>query len=119
MHPILLKSFGGLTRRYYFRQLFFGLLFPALFYFAIGTTKHSPPISIPIILMLTVNTLLYPYSRFVYENVMDFIIGENAFSMDAILAMALKITTMTMCWGLAIFIAPIGLVYLYFRHSNR
>jgi hypothetical protein len=70
------------------------------------------------LLMLVLNTLLYPYSRFVYESVMDFIIGRNVFFVNAILMLAVKLMTMLLCWSLAIFVAPIGLAYLYYHHSK-
>jgi len=116
MHPLIVKTFGGLTPAYYFRQLFFGLAFPALVYMALS--RSSQPFQWSTVLLVIVNTLLYPYSRFVYESVIDFIVGNNVFFGNAVLMIAFKIVMMTFCWVLAIFIAPIGLVYLYFHHSR-
>ena len=33
MHPVIAKTFGGLSKPYYFRQFFFGLLFLAFIMF--------------------------------------------------------------------------------------
>lgn len=63
MHPVIAKTFGGLSSQYYFRQFLFGLAFPALIYVMSGVT-------------------------------------------------------MLLCWAFAIFIAPIGLAYLYYHHSK-
>lgn len=71
------------------------------------------------ILILIANTFLYPYSRFVYESIVDFIIGNNTFFANAIFMMFVKMTTMLLCFLLAIIIAPIGLLYLYFYHSRN
>jgi hypothetical protein len=49
------------------------------------------------LLMMVVNTLLYPYSRFVYESVMGFIMGQNVFFVNAVLMLAVKVVTMVIC----------------------
>jgi len=116
MHPVIPKTFGGLSTSYYFRQFIFGLIFPLIIYVATKDGTHSPPL--PILLILPINTLLYPYSRFVYESVMGFLVGENIFVMNAILMLGFKLMSMAFCWTFAIMISPIGLIYLYFHHSK-
>lgn len=116
MHPVIAKTFGGLSAAYYFRQFIFGLLFPVFIYMVTSAEKHALPL--PMLLMFVANTLLYPYSRFVYESVMNFIIGQNIFFVNAILMLGFKVMTMAICWVFAIFIAPLGLGYLYFYHSK-
>ena len=73
------------------------------------------------IAMFSFNTLLYPYSRFVYEKIVGFILGENTFFVNALLMLVVKVLTMEMCWGIAVFITPVGLIYLYlyFYHSKN
>ncbi len=116
MHPVIAKTFGGLSASYYVRHFIFGLLFPVFIYIMTNDGKH--PLHLPMLLMLAVNTLLYPYSRFVYESVMGFIMGQNVFFVNALLMLAFKGVTMLFCWALAIFIAPFGLAYLYYHHSK-
>ncbi len=116
MHPIILKTFGGLSTRYYFRQFMFGLLLPALIFLFQGYLKTPP--SVGDIIFFIINCLLYPYSRFVYESIVNFILGDNVFIMHAALMLFIKIMTMTICWVAAIFIAPVGLAYLYYHHSK-
>lgn len=74
--------------------------------------------SIGMLLFTVFSTLLYPYSRFVYESIVRFIMGENVFFVNAIFMLITKFITMLMCWGVAIFVAPIGLAYLYYHHSK-
>lgn len=67
MHPILKKTFGGLSSQYYLRHLVFGIGIAVLFFAMLSQgTKEIPLFTL---LMCIVNTLLYPYSRFVYESV--------------------------------------------------
>ena len=112
------KTFGGLSREYYFREFIFGLIFVVLFfypYYAKGMT--IPPIGV--ILTAILSQILYPYSRFVYHSVMDFIFGNNMFVVNAFLMLILKFLMMMICWFFAIFIAPIGLLQLYYHHTKE
>lgn len=116
MHPIIRKTLGGLSSSYYFRQLFFGLILASFpFYMSFHTGKSMP---FSMVFLIVVNTLLYPYSRFVYESVIGFIMGNNIFFVNGFVMILSKLFTMVMCWGFALFVAPIGLAYLYFYHSR-
>ena len=115
MNLVISKTFGGLSKPYYIRHFLFGLIFPAIFYFMFSEAKNGVPIQI--ILLCVVNSLLYPYSRFVYEKITSFILGDNVFFVNAILMLIMKYFAMAICWSAAILIAPFGLAYLYFYHS--
>ena len=119
MHSFFSKTFGGLTTSYYVRQFIFGSLFAILILFL---AAHSPTglMGKPgLIVMSVVCTLLYPYSRFVYESVVGYVMGNNVFFVNAVLMLAVKVFTMVMCWSFAIFVAPLGLAYLYWRNSRQ
>ena len=117
MHLVIAKTFGGLSKSYYFRQLFFGLLFLALIIFTSSLTSQG--VSFGLVFVASISTLLYPYSRFVYESVIGFITGGNVFFVKASLMMFVKLMTMAACWSGAVFIAPVGLAYLYYHHSKN
>lgn len=116
MKQIFRFTFGGLSREYYFRQLFFAALISAV-YIAIGMnmTKFPPSMAA----FAVVNAVIYPYSRFVYECIADFILGNNIIVSQALMLMTWKIGTMLMCWACAVLIAPMGLIYLYFYHRKH
>jgi hypothetical protein len=118
MHPVIQKTFGGLSTAYYLRQLFFGVLFALVifFFFSRMPTTNSRT---PLYLFLVVNVLLYPYSRFVYEGIVGFIMGDNVFVVSGFIWLLVKYFTMAMCFAFAIFVAPVGLVYLYWHHSRQ
>ncbi|WP_028693572.1 hypothetical protein [Pseudomonas cremoricolorata] len=117
MRQFIAMTFGGLTPAYYLRQLFFGALFAALFIWM--KSQSTQGLDVASVLMAVVSTLLYPYSRFVYETVMGFIMGGNLFVVNALLMLFVKFITMMFCWFLAIFIAPVGLAYLYWHHRRQ
>lgn len=118
MHAIFMKTFGGLSRPYYIRHFIFGLIFPTIFLLTHGH-NGNPFMAAPATLgLLAANSILYPYSRFVYESVTGYIIGRNVFFISAPMMLFAKFMTMLLCWAFAIFIAPIGLLYLYIHHSR-
>lgn len=109
-------SFGGLNNAYYFRHFIFGLIFPAVLITVMLSDGKPIPISMTALMVL--NTFLYPYSRFVYEGVVNFLLGRTVFFVNATSMVITKIFTMLFCWGFAVFIAPVGLIYLYVKHKK-
>lgn len=116
MFKFLKCTFGGLPTSYLVRQYIFGILITAI-YIKISTGNEDEISSIMIVIF-TINTFLYPYSRFVYESIVGFVLGENVFYVNAIIMLTAKIMTMLICWAIAVFIAPLGLAYLFFRKSR-
>ncbi|MCY1305010.1 hypothetical protein D9M68_814510 [compost metagenome] len=116
MKNLIRTTFGGLSMQYYLRQLFFGSLF--LLFIIWGSTQGSRPVQPGLIVFSVVLTLLYPYSRFVYERVVGFVLGDNLFFVNALVMLMVKLFTMFLCWAFAIFVAPVGLLYLYFHHRR-
>lgn len=118
----LSKTLGGLSKTYYTRQFLFGLIF---FIFIVGISyngyNHTGKISILVTnsILGLICLLLYPYSRFVYESIIEYILGDNVFFINAPLMLVTKLITMAICFIFSIFIAPIGLIYLYFYHSKQ
>lgn len=119
------KTFGGLNKPYYFRHLFFGLiifiLLEAIILNAGGDAKEK-------ILegkfwgitgVYLIFLFLYPYSRFVYESIVNYIVGDNVFIVNTFLLLTIKVITIFLCFIFSWAIAPIGLIYLYFYYSRQ
>ncbi|WP_118879737.1 hypothetical protein [Haemophilus haemolyticus] len=118
----LSKTLGGLSKAYYTRQFLFGLIFfisiVAISYNGYNYTGNTSILVTNVILGL-ICLLLYPYSRFVYESIIEYILGDNVFFVNVPLMLVTKLITMAICFVFSIFIAPIGLIYLYFYHSKQ
>ncbi|WP_339476931.1 MULTISPECIES: hypothetical protein [unclassified Pseudomonas] len=118
MHSFFAKTFGGLTTSYYIRQFLFGLVFTAMIISLAANSPAGIGAKPGLIVLAIINTLLYPYSRFVYESVVGYIMGNNVFFVNALFMLMVKVFTMAMCWSFAIFVAPVGLAYLFWRNSR-
>lgn len=77
MNSFLRKTFGGLSISYYLRQLFFGGLITALFFWL--QMRPAGHIGVAMSIFLVLNAFVYPYARFVYESIVGFILGDNVF----------------------------------------
>lgn len=111
------KTFKGLNPSYYFRHLFFGIAISVLIFAT--SNNESFMKAFGLIIYLIFNSAIYPYSRFVYESIVDFVMGDNVFFFNGIVFLVAKFITMMFCYLFAIFIAPIGLIFLYFYHSRK
>lgn len=119
MSNFIQKTFGGLSLNYYVRQFLFALLISVFIGFISLKHPQTGELNIHFLVFILINQFLYPYARFVYESIIDYILGNNVFFVNAILSLIVKLFTMLLCYCFAIFIAPIGLIYLYFYHSKR
>jgi hypothetical protein len=119
MHPIIKKTFGGLSASYYFRQFFFGAILTSFYYLILSHGSNGSPTPLGVYILFAINAALYPYARFVYESIADFIMGNTVFITSAFLMLFLKLITMVICWAGAMLIAPIGLIYLYIYHTKQ
>lgn len=113
MATVFQKTFGGLSVNYYVRQFCFALIFTGFFMYK-APQKFW--------LLCLISQFLYPYSRFVYESIIEFIMGDNVWVLSGVLfwiSLFVKFIMMYLCYGFAIIIAPLGLIYLYFYHSRQ
>ncbi|TAJ06203.1 hypothetical protein EG334_03040 [Pectobacterium versatile] len=113
----LRKTFGGLEKSYLIRSFIFGALISIFFIYMLSQRPKGLDFSLCIIFII--NMVLYPYSRFVYEMIVNFILGSNVFYINSGLMIFTKSLTICLCWVFSIFIAPLGLAYLYYHHTKK
>jgi hypothetical protein len=111
MLSVINRTFPGLPARVYFRHLVFSFLIVAFLWTIMSST--AAPLPTFAYVLLLVNTLLYPFARFIYERAVGFVLGENMFVVPAFFLFFGKAMTMGLCWGLAMFLGPLGMLYLY------
>jgi hypothetical protein len=113
MSSIFARTFGALNRKYYLSQFMIGGTLAAIFIIKMNSGTHSLPIFA--IILIAINALLYPYARYVYESTINYLMGDTLFVFNIFFLMIAKLMTIAFCFGAAILIAPIGLIYLYFK----
>lgn len=114
LNDFLNVTFKGLKPSYYFRHLFFAAVF-AIFMIVVSWEVQTTSFMIWIV----INALLYPYARLVYETVMGFLMGETVYYLPIIILFMWRFFIFLVVFMFSIFIAPIGLLILYFYHRKN
>ncbi|BCH67931.1 MULTISPECIES: hypothetical protein [Rhizobium/Agrobacterium group] len=99
-----------LIRSYLISLFFFGLMLSTVLN---AETKTSTPIGT--IVFSTSSAVLFPFAKLVWDELRDLAFGNNIIFMNAVFLLILKLFVNVLLWGGAVFIAPIGILYLWFR----
>lgn len=118
MKGFLAKTFGGISLQYYIRNFLFGSLFLVFTAYVMTHDGNIQDLMSDAVLLAVINTFLYPYARFAYETIIEYIVGDNVFIVNTLVLVVSKLITMLVCWSAAIFIAPVGLIYLFYRNQK-
>jgi len=119
MSSVFKKTFGGLSKDYLFRQYFFGLVIFGLFAFMTLNGKANDQYATIKLVFAGFCLIFYPYAHFVYDSIVGFIMGNNVFFVNGNFMILWKFLRMIFIFGFSLFIAPLGLTYLYFHHSRN
>jgi hypothetical protein len=117
MKQTIINAFGGLSKSYLMKQYIISILVCSVY--GLIVQKYGQGLGLYTTLTFTVNTLLYPYSRFLFESLVKFIFGNTRFDNGSGALIALKLLSIVFCWSTALFIAPFGLLYIHFRGTRE
>ncbi len=117
MKELFLRTFGGLSRSYLIRQYIFGTAIGVFFLMLYAKADGPANAFFPIYIVM--NTILYPYSRYAYESVIGYLIGDNVFYCNAIIMLFVKFFTISLCFSFAMFVAPVGLAFIFFSQQRK
>jgi len=109
------RIFSGVQPTYLIRSYLIGLIFFALIVgMALSAeTKSGTPVGL--LAFGTLSTLLFPFAKLVWDELRDLAFGNNVIFMNAIFLFMLKWFVNGFLWAFAIFVAPVGILYLWFR----
>ncbi len=110
---MLRRVLSGVERSYLIRSWIIGICFLALMIFASTQGKNSFPI--PAILYFIVCTILFPFSKLVWDELKALMMGNNIIFMNILILYPLKLFINALLWSFAPFIAVLGIGYIWFR----
>lgn len=113
------RTFGAIDRQFLVRAYLIGVALMAFFVWIELKAEGNIAAAAPQILLAIASTILFPFAKLVWNEIRDFLLGSNVFFLNAILMVAGKVVVNLMLWFFAFFIAPVGLVYLWYRTRNR
>ena len=115
MFQFVKRIFGTLEPRFLTRAYFIGSIFLAAFLIIILTSQEPFPNRGFTITLLVVNTLLFPFSKLVWNQCRAFLLGDTVIYYNAIFLMFMKYIINGFLWSFALFIAPVGIFYLWLK----
>ncbi len=108
------ELFASLNASYLMRQYVFGFICYALLIYINKDTLNAQ-----IIVILTISLLLYPFAMFVYDSIVNFLLGDNIVFKSLGLTIILGVIKTVGIFVFSIFIAPVGIIYLYLTRGKR
>jgi len=116
---IVYKTFGVLTPSYYLKNLFLGAIVSIFFITLIIKDGVFSSLLTAILMVSIVSTLFYPYAIFVYESIASFFTKDTKFTLNNNLIISIKFFKVIFCWVFSLFIALLGLTYLYYTNKEN
>ena len=117
MKQEIMNAFRALDKTYLIKQYIISLL--VCVFYVIIVNKYGQGVGLYTLLTFTVNTLLYPYSRYLFESLVKVIFGNTHFDKRSAMLIILKLLSIVFCWSMALFVAPFGLLYIHFRDDGK
>ena len=114
MSLIDVKTVLGLPPRFVATHWFFGVIIAVL---SVNLVTQGPEdIDASLILLAAMNTLVYPYARFLYSWVAKVLLGDRKmvfYGRWILLRFVYGFAVAVMLWSLSVLLAPIGMLVRY------
>jgi len=111
------RTFGALRPAYMIRAYVIGAIFFAcMVWLRLQTPDaHGNTDKVMLLIYLFVCTLLFPFAKLIWDELRNVALGSNFFVMNAVILVFLKLLVNMMLWFFAVFVAPLGVLYLWYR----
>lgn len=123
---ILRKTVGGLSREYYWRHFLIAaalVVLPILtMFYMVGAKELGfsyQPQMIVVVVLVVLMLLVYPYSRFVYDSLAGFLMGDSVYLINPVLLLFWRLFVFFICMQFSFVLAPAGMIYLYYYHTKQ
>jgi len=115
MRKFLTIIYGTLSPSYLIKQYVFGGL---VYAFMLHANGASPLHKTGVFIFLTLFLVLYPFAMFVYDSIVDTLLGNWIVPVPILLMVLWLPVKVILIFAFAILIAPIGMLYLYFTRRD-
>lgn len=118
----LKRIFGALQPAYLIRAYVISAAFMALMLWFVIYMAKGAPLTVDQIVPLVIfgiGALLFPFSKLVWDEIKRVMMGGNVFYLPIIFVLPLKLVVNYVLWGCSIFIAPVGIAYLWLRSRQN
>lgn len=111
------RIFGALRPAYLVRSYVIGLVLLGVMIAFLTNVEAKDNRGSPVAMYsyFILCTLLFPFAKLTWDELRNLAFGENVLVLNAALMLFLKFVINALLWGLAVFVAPFGVLYLWFR----
>lgn len=114
----LKRIFGWVRPAYYLRAYIIGAIFLGGYFLLRRQATASEIAQNGMLPFLAICTLLFPFSKLVWDEFKALMRGDTITIMPLLWSVAGKLIINLMLWIFAPFVAPFGLLYLWFRSRH-
>lgn len=111
------RILNGVERTYLIRAWLIAACFFALM--AVVAFQNKNGVQVAPLIYFAICTLLFPFSKLVWDEIKALVMGQNIIFMNALILMLLKVFINALLWSFAPFIAVIGIGYIWYRTKSN
>lgn len=109
------RIFGALSGSHLVRSYLLGLMFLAAFCWLFFKTERPMSETVLTVAYFGLCTLVFPFAKLVWDELKLLVLGESIILMPALILYPLKLMVNAILWVFALFVAPFGLAYIWWR----
>lgn len=117
MKLLIDRTVEAMTPRSFLPQLALGSLISASYLLLLllyWPGVKNPQLGGAILMLVWLNTLLYPFARFVYSTIFYLLLGSGPYVVSSFWIFVAQVLITLGCWIFACVITPLGFLVLYF-----
>ncbi|MBC7168867.1 hypothetical protein [Phenylobacterium sp.] len=109
------RIFGAIDRTFLARAYVISVAIAGLMLWVVSQADAETKPGYGFYASVAVNAALFPFAKLVWNELRDFLMGDNFVIANAFLVFGMKFFVNFMLWASAMFVAPVGVAYLWFR----
>ncbi len=105
--------FGYFNPRYLLRSYVISAIFFAMIILVMSNSNKD--LGTGFWLFMTLNALLFPFAKYLWDEGRSFLLGDNIFILPALFMLLVKYFINAILWSMAILLAPISILWIWTR----
>ncbi len=113
------KMFDGIDTTYLFKSYFFAALVFSFFLFSIFYVSEGSNVSIFFLMFLALSFFLFPFATIAWDDLITTLMSGHVLILPLPIMLIWKLVKIFTLFMFAIFIAPLGIIYIYFAKGHH
>lgn len=110
---------GELDSDYLRRNYIIGGSWGAFFILSLVSSSEDNMFTLAAVLYFSLCIYLFPFAAYVWDGIVNVVLGDTVIFLPLLIMLMWKTTKVGMLFTFAVFVAPLGIVYLLFQQKKR